>query len=97
METTAWTHLPEETPINQILVQLNKNFGDKCLELMSKVLNHLANILQVYAGGLIFMKYYYFSKRKPKYFYNFNNFYSEKSWPPICQNKRAITPKWINS
>jgi hypothetical protein len=53
------------------------------VELVSKELNHLAAILHVYAGGLIFMKLkkncYYFSKRKGKYFYTFNHFYSEKS------------------
>ena len=51
------------------------------VELVSKGLNHLAAILHVYAGILIFMKYlrkYYFSKRKGKYFYTFNHFYSEK-------------------
>ena len=35
------------------------------LELVSKELNHLAAILHVYAGGLIFMK---LEKRKGKYF-----------------------------
>ena len=54
------------------------------VELVSKELNHLAAILHVYAGGLIFMKkkksfLYYFSKRKGKYFYTFNHLYSEKS------------------
>jgi hypothetical protein len=53
------------------------------LELVSKELNHLAAILHVYAGGLIFISKiffcYYFSKRKGKYFYTFNHFYSEKS------------------
>ena len=56
------------------------------LELVSsKELNHLAAILHVYAGTLIFYEvrkkifYYYFSKRKGKYFYTFNHFYSEKS------------------
>ena len=53
------------------------------LELVSKELNHLAAILHVYAGCLIFMKYfffcYYFSKRKGKYFYTVNHFYCEKS------------------
>jgi hypothetical protein len=55
------------------------------LEFVSKELNHLAAILHVYAGGLNFMKEkiiifcYYFSKRKWKYAYTFNHFYSEKS------------------
>ena len=52
------------------------------LELVSKELNHFAAILHVYAGSLIFCevkKKYYFSKRKGKYFYTFNHFYSEKS------------------
>ena len=52
------------------------------IELVSKELNHLAAILHVYAGGLIYEVkkiYYYFSKRKWKYFYTFNHFYSEKS------------------
>ena len=53
----------------------------KTLELVSNELNHLAALLHVYAWGLIFMKKkcYYFSKRKGKYFYTFNHFYSEKS------------------
>jgi hypothetical protein len=49
---------------------------------VSKELNDLAAILHVYAGDLNFMKKkkcYYFSKRKWKYFYTFNHFYSEKS------------------
>ena len=33
-----------------------KNSGEAHLELVSKELNHLAAILQVYAGGLNFMK-----------------------------------------
>ena len=55
------------------------------LELVSKELNHLAAILHVYAGGFEFYEVkmiffcYYFSKRKWKYFYTFNHFYSEKS------------------
>ena len=46
------------------------------LELVSKELNHLAAILHVYAGVLIFMKKkkFRFSKRKWKYFYTFNHF-----------------------
>jgi hypothetical protein len=51
------------------------------VELVSKELNHLAAILHVYAVGLNFMKNfifcYYFSKRKWKFFYTFNHFYSE--------------------
>jgi hypothetical protein len=51
---------------------------------LSKELNHLAAILHVYAGGVDFYEvkkkyHYYFSKRKGKYFYTFNHFYSEKS------------------
>ena len=53
-------------------------------------------------------KEYYLSKRKGKYFYTFNHFYSEKSskdqnstnhllWTLICRHKPAIIPKWINS
>ena len=38
-----------------ILVQI-QNGNDLYLELVSKELNHLAAILHVYAGGLIFMK-----------------------------------------
>ena len=49
------------------------------LELVSQELNHLAAILQVYAGVYEVKKKYYFSKRKWKYFYTFNHFYSEKS------------------
>ena len=54
------------------------------LELVSKELNHLAAILHVYAAqGFEFYEVkkicYYFSKRKWKYFYTFNHFYSEKS------------------
>jgi hypothetical protein len=50
---------------------------------VSKELNHLAAILHVYAGSLIFMKqkknmYNYFSRRKWKYFYTFNHLYSGK-------------------
>ena len=50
----------------------------------------------------------YLSKRKGKYFYTFNHFYSEKSskdqnstnhllWTLICGHKPAIIPKVINS
>ena len=50
------------------------------LELVSK---ELAAILHVYAKGLNVSSKkticYYFSKRKWKYFYPFNHFYSEKS------------------
>ena len=55
---------------------------DILVESVSKELNRLAAILHVYAGGLIFMEYFfchYFSKRKGKYFYTPNHFYSEKS------------------
>ena len=50
------------------------------LELVCKELNHLAAILNVYAGSLIFVK---LKKnvflKSGKYFYTFNHFYSEKS------------------
>ena len=63
------------------------------LELVSKELNHLVAILHFYAGSLIFIKQrkiviifqkengntFTFSKRKGKYLYSFNHFYSEKS------------------
>ena len=48
--------------------------------LESKELNHLVVILHVYVGGLIFYevkKKCYFLKRKGKYLYTFNHFYSE--------------------
>ena len=68
--------------------QMQQLFGGlgqgKFLELVSMELNHLADILHVYAGDLNFMKLkkkfcHYFSKRKWKYFYTFYHFYSEKS------------------
>ena len=47
------------------------------IELVSKELNHLAAILHVYARGLNFFLFcYYFSKRKWKYFYTFNHFFT---------------------
>jgi hypothetical protein len=54
------------------------------LELVSKELNHLVDILQHYAGVFEIYEvknniYHYVSKRKGKYFYTFNHFYSEKS------------------
>ena len=45
-------------------------------------LNHLAAILHVYAGSLIFMKYQkniIIFQRNGKYLHTFNHFYSEKS------------------
>ena len=51
------------------------------IELVSKELNSLAAILHVYAGGLSFMKLkkILLFKKKGKYFYTFDHFYSEKS------------------
>ena len=58
------------------------------LELVSKELNHLAAILHVYAGGLNFIV---------KSLQKEQNSTNLLLWPPICQNKHAITPKWFNS
>ena len=69
---------------------------------------HFACLCREFEFYEVKKKIYYFSKRKGKYFYTFDNFYSEKSskrakyhksttMTPICRNKRAITPKWINS
>ena len=57
---------------------------------------------------MLLMKHPRFSKRISKYFYTFKYFFSKKSsnrafgtnsllWPPIYQNKSAITSKWFNS
>ena len=40
---------------------------------------HFATLFQGFDFYEVKKKYYYFSKRKGKYFYTFNNFYSEKS------------------
>jgi len=73
------------------------------IELVSKELNHLAAILHVYK-----VKKYYFPKEKGNTFtlliifivkslQKEQNSTNELLWTPICWNKRAITPKWINS
>ena len=54
------------------------------LELVSKELNHLAAILHVFMPGvwILWIKKNFdiiFQKRKWKYFYTFNHFFSEKS------------------
>ena len=69
------------TEVNTILWGFLLYFLGFIIKLVSKELNHLAAILHVYAGGLIFTKVrkYITFQRKGKYFYTFNHFYSEKS------------------
>ena len=45
---------------NFLCIKVQSSDKDKILELVSKELNHLAAILHVYAGGLNFMKYFFF-------------------------------------
>jgi hypothetical protein len=86
---------------------------DVRVELVFKELNHLAAILHVYARGLNFMKWNFFfviifqkengDTFTPLIIFIVKSLQKEQNstnlplWPPICQNKPAITPKWFNS
>ena len=71
-------------------------------ELVSKELDHLAAILQHNAGSKKEVNFFFiiFQKEKETTFNHFKNSKIAQIyyyvWPPICRNKRAITPKVIN-
>ena len=97
----------EVPTIQFILFQRKKEpWQQYFLELVSKELNHLAAIrhFACLCRGFEF----YFQKENGSTFTLFIIFIVKSRqkeqnstnlllWPPICQNKSAITPKWFNS
>ena len=73
------------------ILELLAMFGPG-VELVSKELNHLAAILHVYADTFTLLIIFIVKRLQKE-----QNSTNLLLWPPICQNKSAITPKWINS